>query len=215
MADRPILYQGPMVRTQLEDRKGQTRRLPTRLTGFGKITEFGSSDTKGYDWHFRDKAGRWHDLKHNELMAVLPWHAGDRLWVKETYRFGRGYDGVKPRDVPGHLARVWYEADGEPSRHAGQKRVSIHMPRWASRMTDIVTDVRVQQLQEISEDDARAEGACSADFATGREVLDPALGSYRLHYRQIWGDINGAGSWDANPWVVAISFRVVKRNIDK
>lgn len=83
------------------------------------------------------------------------------------------------------------------------------MLRAASRITLVVAGVRIERLQDISEADARAEGARCADEVTGREVLFPEAskaGSYRLHYRDIWEQINGPGSWDANPWVWVVEF---------
>lgn len=215
MADRPILYSGPMVVAQLEGRKGQTRRLPTRLKRFGKITEFGASTTKGYDFTFRDKAKRWHDLKHDELLKVLPWQVGDRLYVRETLR---RKDGVWHYAADGALVTLDETDRRVPDmvswahHREGDVCVAIHMPRWASRLTDIVTDVRVQRLQEISEEDAKAEGcpACSRRVVG----LEGGCPSFICGYRQLWGQINGAGSWDANPWIIALTFTVEKRNID-
>lgn len=88
----------------------------------------------------------------------------------------------------------------------------IHMPRWASRLTLIVTDVRVQRLHEISEADAEAEGcpACARRVAGLRGGCD----SFICGYQQLWDDINGPNSWKANPWVIALAFTVEKRNID-
>ena len=88
------------------------------------------------------------------------------------------------------------------------------MPRHASRITLEITDVRVERLQDISEADALAEGARCADEATGREVLFPSAtkaGSYRLHFRDIWTQINGPGAWAACPWVWVLSFKRIER----
>ena len=90
------------------------------------------------------------------------------------------------------------------------------MPRWASRLTLIVTDVRVQRLQEISEDDARAEGVTPHGggwTGYGRDA-DLWLSNAKDGFRSLWNSIHGPGAWDANPWVAAISFETRRYNID-
>jgi len=117
------------------------------------------------------------------------------------------------------------------------------MPRWASRLTLIVIDVRVQRLQDISEADAEAEGATSrpkchgfqgmypgwsmdwskvgerSDYATGGpgplQERDISLGDARMAFANYWGSLNGPGAWEANPWVVALTFAVHRCNIDQ
>ena len=83
----------------------------------------------------------------------------------------------------------------------------MFMPRWASRLTLAVTDVRVQRLQDISEEGARSEGAL-VEYGEGANI------SERRAFNLIWEHINGAGSWAANPWVTATTFAVERRNID-
>jgi hypothetical protein len=139
------------------------------------------------------------------LLRFCPYgQPGELLWLRETFK--KWQDGVA------------YKADHRDDDlanavHAPWKP-SIHMPRWASRIDLLITGVRVERLQDISEDDARAEGARECDPVSGREVLlagPSQRGSFRLHYRDIWESINGPGSWDANPWVWVIEFeRVLK-----
>lgn len=206
MADRPILFSGPMIRALLDGRKTQTRRVLTKLRRFGTVREFGPSDTVGYDWHFRDKDARWHDLRHPELLARLPYAVGDRLWVREKWSADSRYAGLPVRDVGGP---IWYWADGEPPCDVTLPFPSIFMPRWASRLTLEVTDVLVQRLQEISEADARAEGA-------GDYLHPESPHGWREAFAGLWDSLNadrGYG-WDTNPWVAALSFSVVKENID-
>jgi uncharacterized protein YhfF len=94
----------------------------------------------------------------------------------------------------------------------GRLRPSIHMPRWASRLTLTVTEVRVQRLQEISEEDARDEGA--GLLLHEHEYWDGDPDCYRKLFRVLWTAIHGPAAWDANPEVVALSFTVERRNID-
>jgi hypothetical protein len=92
------------------------------------------------------------------------------------------------------------------------------MPRWASRITLEVTEVRVERLQDISEEDAKAEG-CFAEFEIDlakfvRGSFDAEkISTFKLGYKHLWNEINGSGSWDKNPWVCAVSFIVHKCNI--
>lgn len=218
MADRPILFSGPMIRALLKGRKTQTRRVLTKLRRFGTVREFGPSDTVGYDWHFRDKDARWHDLRHPELLARLPYAVGDRLWVREKWSADSRYAGLPVRDVGGP---IWYWADGEPPCDVTLPFPSIFMPRWASRLTLEVTDVRIQRLQEIDKADAVAEGLI--ELKSGRFVVnqgDQYFGVCSHNPREVyswyWDHLNaqrGFG-WDVNPWVVAVSFSVERRNID-
>ena len=220
MTDRPILFSAPMVRALLAGTKTQTRRLIKNPEHWGCPT----GDCP-------------HNLQTecNESMSSLRdeitnYRVGDRLWVKETWRSTPAYDDLKPSDLGGdeplnYLADQgyfnWAEADGD--RH-GKTRVSIFMPRWASRLTLTVTDVRVERLQDISKDDAIAEGlhrhmphstepswAATADAAFNARYF----GNPCHAYYDLWNSINGAGAWEQNPWVVAISFNVEQRNIDQ
>ena len=168
---------------------------------------------------------------------------GDRLWVKETWNvfsFSQDgevawplskiptreqFEGVKEQGVRGVWHVIHRESDQAREWFSDQKwRVSIHMPRWASRLTLTVTDVRVQRLQDCSEADAIAEGierfACIGgnawrDYGVGDgfNVRDPGNPAQRS-YATLWDSLNGAGAWDANPWVVAVSFDVRNGNID-
>ena len=167
MSDKSIPFNAAMVRALLDCRKTQTRR-PLSIIGHDVFSEFGVSDTPGYDWCFRDEDLRWHEFRNDELLKRLFEQKGDRLWVRE-----------------------------------GNK------PRAASRLTLIVTDVRVERLQDISEDDAIAEGA---DLARADGRLDP---TFRLAFSNLWNSIYGPDAWEANPWVSAITFTVHDCNIDQ
>ncbi|MEO1951476.1 hypothetical protein [Thioclava sp.] len=226
MADRPILFTGPMVCAILEGRKTQTRRVlkpqPFSNVHPSRVNTIGDAD-------------EWNRVR-------KPFAVGDRLWVRETfwlamrYSYGTtpgGDEIVDPSPAQCRGNPVHYAADGDPQNHANKtygpdglrgghfaapdpyaiwrKHPSIHMPRWASRLTLIVEDVRVQRLQEISDGDAMAEGC------HGGHGSIPGYGYSATpveHFRSLWNSINGAGAWDANPWVVAVTFRTVHANID-
>jgi len=91
---------------------------------------------------------------------------------------------------------------------------SIHMPRWASRITLEITDVRVERLQDISEEDCTAEGIGEPYFGDGDPpFVEPGVWvSRRMQFRNLWNHINGAGSWDANPWVWVVSFPAIAKD---
>jgi hypothetical protein len=187
--ERPILFSALMVRAILEGRKTQTRRVVNKLVGFGPITEFGATDTRGYDWAFRDKRRLWNDIRRGQLREACPYgQPGDQLWVRETWNCADYSTRHQRRE------NVRYRAtDGEELRW----RSPIHMPRWASRILLEIVSVRVERLQEIRERDCDAEG------------LEPIEMEMRPHFRSLWESINGPGSWETNPWVWVIEFRRV------
>lgn len=237
MADRPIIFSAPMVRALLDGRKTQTRRL-LAIRGRKGFSEFGPSDTPGYDWHFRDARKLWHDLRHAELLARLPWQVGDRLWVRENcWADWQGNDGngvrypadgawIRATDDERWAALDCYAHTRHPDNatNTGQLVPSIHMPRWVSRITLTVTGVRVQCLQEISYDDVLAEGChidpdycdTSADNSAPHMVKIGIAQwrSPRGWYHVLWDKLHRLGAWDANPYVVALTFSVERRNID-
>ena len=137
---------------------------------------------------------------------------GDRLWVREAWRALRRFDSMPPLDIEWR-SMVAYEADAPtgdyrqaPHGRMGKLRPSIHMPRWVSRITLQVTTVGVERLQDISEADARAEGAPELLSVDGGYLEHP-MGCYRDGFQHLWTSINGPGSWNANPWVWVVEFR--------
>jgi hypothetical protein len=216
MRERPISFSGPMVRALLAGAKTQTRRELKKLARFGAVTEFQASDTKGYQWQFRDKRLLWNDLTREQLLAACPYGVvGDQLWVREaTLKVeDRGWVGpVYVESDAGRHALEWgYGESDDPDfiePYELKTRPPMFMPRRYSRITLELTGVRVERLQAISVADCIAEGAqplppdplcsqvCPEDYVAG--------------YRAIWEQINGPGSWDANPWVWALSFRVIQ-----
>jgi len=210
MADRPIIFSAPMVRALLEGQKTQTRRIIQQpdMDGGERWVKYPSG------WVLSVNA-------EDEYRRRIPYAPGDRLWVREAFIGPYAYEvnEYPPRDWGNKP--IWFPADGPaPEKHAGQfwhrARPSIHMPRWASRLTLTVTDVRVQRLQDISEADATAEGAFAAIVggfdADGEPYSDL---SYREGYRALWDSLHGPGAWNANPWVAAYTFRPVHVNIDQ
>jgi len=125
--------------------------------------------------------------------------------VRETW--------AQPTDQPLLVYRADYPAcvprgvENVPPADDVTWRPSIHMKRVHSRITLRITDVRVERLQSISQEDAIAEGIAAQ---TG-----PFVHHVVADYRRLWGEINGKASWDANPWVWVISFDVLKQNVDQ
>jgi hypothetical protein len=227
VTDYPIIFSAPMVRALLDGRKTQTRRLAWRTVitypGCPKSWQNGEHRPDGYTY----LPTIWQKVK-----------PGDRLYVRERFSYDRldiDRDGMAP---------PWYWADGNPERGDWTKpKPSIHMPRWASRLTLGVTEKREQQLQDIGEDDAQAEGMRTAVgdggspgpgykwTGTGYEGGIP----YSFHtpspngrcsckvggptpsqcaYRCLWKSLHGRDAWDSNPEVVALTFTVHQLNID-
>jgi hypothetical protein len=215
---RPILFSGPMVKAILDGRKTQTRRvikpqLEERVSDSGE---------QGLVWLSERslRAGR-RDWVLEGMVSACPYGIpGVRLWVRETWAVRR---------LPAGLW-VEYQADGhnarlpEPHEHnirdeggkvdltryvADRWRPSIHMPRWASRITLEITGVRVERVQDISECDAKAEGAEAASDDVLRDT--PRGNTYRAGFARLWDSINGPRGygWDVNPWVWVVEFRRV------
>ena len=215
MADRPIIMSAPMVRALLAGLKTQTRRLlrPQPLARFkpDHFKRVGTCTRTGR------MAWEAHSLR-GPIGAVFPGppglleaHAytaavGDRLWVRERAHIDHS-DVNYAVDMP----------EGMDVSGLGFGP-SIFMPRWASRLTLTVTDVRVQRLHEITEDDAISEGALTFDLPTAgpaEESGRPPLGaSPRQRFEALWDSLHGAGAWNANLWVAAVTFTARVENID-
>lgn len=194
--ERPILFSNPMVRAIMEGRKTQTRRVVKGITDPESFEVLGDS---GAGFLHSDKCQSFCDYACGGKEVECPYgKRGDRLWVREACRItSQADDDGGPLIEPA----VWYEADGEcpnPSAYM-HKRPSIHMPRWASRLTLEITDVRVERLHSIAESDAIAEGCGGPGYGT------LAL----LEYSRLWDEINGKGAWAMNPWVWVVEFRGV------
>lgn len=223
MKERPILFSTPMVRAILEGRKTQTRRVIKNLLGFGQITQFDKSDTNGFDWHFRDQQGRWHDISTEKLLKATPYgKPGDRLWVRETWRRSDWPTG-HPYEY-----RATAKQDGTPED--GPWRPSLFMPREACRLLLENKSIRAEPLQDISEADAIAEGVESfrpvpgdgepvtryrdymaeKKFLNGKSVQKFPFTSPIDSFFSLWEYINGPESVDQNPFVWAVEFNPIK-----
>lgn len=186
MAERPILFSGQMVRAILDGRKTQTRRVVKPPAPFAPgddiLVEWATGQIK------------------------CPYgQPGDLLWVRETWAANRIFDDSSPRIVGNDHHGIWWKADHSSYRplnaKPGRWRPSIHMPRWASRITLEVTGVQVEQLQEITTEDALAEGIAKHEQWTPR-----------VQFSELWDSINakrGYG-WNSNPCVWVVEFKKVE-----
>lgn len=200
MTDRPIIFSVAMVRALLDGRKCQTRRVLKRQPPAGLDAGF-----------LRIEGAPFARLTHGRVILRdrFPYEVGDRLWVRENFALvGGGDPGIflAAADWREQCAALGLENCDEPPRWTP----SIHMPRRLSRLTLAVTDVRVQRLNDISEKDAIDEGA-SPFFVQPNDGASP----YTEGFRMLWESLHGEGSWTANPWVVAVTFTVERRNIDE
>ena len=197
----PILFSGPMTRALLDGTKTQTRRImkpqPLHIEWFDHQEEWCSQIGKK-----------------RYILTPCPYgQPGDLSWVRETFCIvdDTGYDGdlwVDYRATPKYRSEApagWDNAPDDPD--ALKWKPSIHMPRWASRLTLEITNVRVERLQDISEEDAIAEGIESTRYWRDEH---PAS----ICYAVLWDSINGLGSWERNEWAWSLSFRVHQQNVD-
>lgn len=212
MTNRPILFSGPMIRALIEGRKTMTRRVLIPQPDINRGLAI--SVVHGGRAIFR---GVGHNIRQD---IPLRFAVGDRLYVREHWRTDIAYEDLRPSGMGGEEP-IEYLADGTVQTHgwpradfrAGRHRHGMHMPRWASRLTLIVTDVRVQRVQEISAEDCAREGVIIPDHVL---IRDGFMLTARNHFRDLWNSINakrGYG-WDENPWVVALTFTVRRGNID-
>jgi hypothetical protein len=212
---RPILFSAPLVRALLEGRKTQTRRLIKwkpiapgwNLTASAMEAGYYHTGipTSGWVLRSRGHGGCWNDRTH-------PLHCpygvvGDRLRVREAWAVDDSLDMVIPYQLEfggRRPVRIHWMADGPKPDVFGRTRPGIFLPREASRITLEITNVRVQRLQDISGSDAHAEGVdLNSPPPDGKGWPQSNIECYA----RLWDHINGAGSWDANPWVWALTFR--------
>jgi hypothetical protein len=214
MKEHPILFSAPMVLAILEGRKTQTRRVINLAQQFGnpQMTKPGVATFLNMD----------HANPYDGAVDICCRHGqpGDRLWVRETWKceeLESGLDGVRyaannhfrPIENTREAADAW----GDANRPGGRWRPSIFMPRWASRITLEIVNIRAERVQDISEQDALAEGARHITLSAIMSVpmpwdVRPPQG-YRAGFKNLWDSINdprGYG-WKINPWAWVIEFK--------
>lgn len=213
--EHPILFSAPMVRAILSGDKTQTRRIVTSrnstVCGYTDKHHWGQLiwDERvfvdpgfGEGEYLKVPAGSDGAMYRVRCRNVI----GESFWVRESFK--PAWVALPGVSGPGITYRADNKAIGRPEAimyehtdyHCSAKwRPSIHMPRWASRINLDITNVRVERLQDISEEDARAEGVDTLPSA-------PAALSHRTAFAGLWKSINEPGSWDANPWVWCYTF---------
>jgi len=210
VTDLPIIFSAPMVRALLRevDHPGTGKTMTRRLAWL----ESADRRTKEYT----PRRSPWHRVK-----------PGDRLWVREVVACGacapskpsHWASGFWRREQgsPENPSGLWYAADDlAPAKtisDRGRWIPPIHMPRWASRLTLIVTATKIERLQQISEADAIAEG-CKGVRGPNPDFPDEWDPSPVEEFRELWQSLHGAESWNSNPEVVAITSKVCRTNID-
>lgn len=221
LKERPILFNGDMVRALLDGRKTQTRRVlksqPPEGCGLIEVGTFAPIviDRKGEQQPGPDTFGAFSE--DGEWGLKCPYgQPGDRLWVREAFQ-GPLVDGEEMEKDPSYFKNMSsyknpkhcaYRASGnsceyvDPDGELIQRwRPSIYMPRWASRITLEIVSVRVERLQDISNEDAVSEGV-----GTPLDMRYAALDGFK----PLWESINGTGAWAENPWVWVVEFKRVE-----
>lgn len=225
MKARPILFSPEMVRALLEERKTQTRRpigRELKHPGWTGYSYFGPSKNNPTCESMAIENGPDYPDSDEDVVRCPYGAVGDRLWVRENWCVGSKWNATRPGALPARGLTVMFQAGGSMGGNergkylpdetypaaddlpewAGKLRPSIYLPRWASRITLTITEIRVQQLQEISTEDAIAEGW-------------PIGGGVPIFwYRNLWEQLNGFGSWAKNPWCWALTFTVSKSNVE-
>lgn len=219
MTDRPIVFSTPMVQALLREiakrgtGKTQTRRMIQPQPELLDTPPMGG-------WHVYNRHGGAYSVPEPEIAQYLKdyltpaWERGDRAWVREGLKRGEA-DGYAVTD---------YSADDTNVTHSGwQWKPKVlagrYMPRWANRITLHVTDVRVMRLQDTSEADAVAEGAMFHDgmgigHSGWRHDFKDVHANARSSYARLMDHLHGAGFWDSNPWVYALTFVPELAHID-
>lgn len=228
MTERPIIFSAPMVRAILAGAKTQTRRVVK-----GAPADWAPVQPQVYsptviDRHGDEQPGRAVYGAGNadgECWIRCPYgQPGGRLWLREAfaivprtaYAHSAGVQQtLRPDDPYNHDAAIYREG-WTRSRGGFRWRPSIHMPRWASRITLEITSVRVERLQDISEADAAAEGVTPKWEPGFSGRLMEALGGFSFRpaasaYADLWESLHGHGSWDANPWVWVVEFKRINQ----
>ncbi|EMM4933025.1 hypothetical protein WAS43_004297 [Salmonella enterica] len=204
MKERGMIFNAEMVNAILSGRKTQTRRpIKWKQTRFTEIAE----RDDGSLWPWAEDCERGGDI----WFACPYGEIGDRIWVRETFRVHSRATDVATLVYRASVRNSWTEQTHRVPVAVCNKPAtpekwtpSIHMPRWASRITLEITDVRVERLRDLSEDDAKSEGITPPSGGV------PPGWEYRINFRDLWMDIYGTDNWEANPWVWVIEFKRVE-----
>lgn len=203
MKQRPILFSAPMIRALLDGTKTQTRRVWKMPKGCCWYVSGSMAGEMSGDFCDGNGKGWWSV----DELACPYGKVGDQLWVRETWGI------LHPQYINEPHEPTFWRADYSDADLAEQKAGTLLLPRWKpsihmfrnrSRITLEITSVRVERLQDISQVEAMAEGAKPTSLVEARE-LD--MLTYEAGYRKLWESINGAGSWDLNPWVWVLEFK--------
>lgn len=209
MKERPILFSGEMVRAILEGRKTQTRRTlkqqPIDILPMNIPDEWVTLETR--------------DPNHGRVIKCRHGVPGDRLWVRESFSFHNEMGIGKTHKTGISYKAGGYKSFSRPTEDSSFEkfngeydtwRPSIHMPRWASRITLEITGVRVERVQAISGADALAEGVWRPGPDADPDEVDRSYDAV-TEYRKLWDELNDERgySWASNPWVWVIEFRKV------
>ena len=241
MKERPILFGAAMVRALLDGSKTQTRRiwkLPNwaewdLIEGGEKKGQLIPKDAKMLGWYSVDevacpygqpgdhmwvreawRVGAWNEDEGEIAIDYVADKCSRREWIQvpeksdfERYWIQSTDDATKAGLLTNSEGNFNWSPGGSPCRG----RPSIHMPRWAARISLEITNVRVERLQDINEVDAKAEGIAVDELGHAyRENDSVAWGSAKTAYAELWESINGPGSWDLNQWVWVVEFKRVQ-----
>lgn len=204
MKERPILFSSPMIRAILDGRKTQTRRIvnPQPAWIAEPFVPFKTADADP-----------------NGIINCPYGRRGDRLYIKEPhYLFGKWYKNGKTATGRQKWRFIYDKTPGvrfpdnkpehiciDKVQIGWFKRSALFMPKWAARNWLEITGIRVERLRDINEEDAMAEG-CNPYMLP----CHPDVSPFKAGYSQLWESINGAGSWEANPWVWVIEFKRIR-----
>lgn len=219
--ERGMIFNAEMVRAILSGLKTQTRRImaiqpENSKLGLRRVIESKNVRYNGkYFWSQSDAVG----LKARSKVFACPYgKVGDRIWVRETWQgplvdFELSDDLRRNPEKYEKPENCFYSADGVPAPEFYDAddnlrrcwRPSIYMPRWASRILLEITNVRVERLNDISEEDAQAEGV-----SLSTHTITPPEAVYRVGFSELWRSIYGDEGWKKNPWVWVIEFKRVQ-----
>ncbi|ECG8609927.1 hypothetical protein FNH48_21145 [Salmonella enterica subsp. salamae] len=206
MKERRMIFNGEMVRAILDGRKTQTRRIMKNQPAgdYPETPALIRNVGTGFQWH-----GLYGE---SSIFNCPLGSIGERIWVRETFRVHSRATDVATLVYRASVRNSWTEQTHRVPVAVCNKPAtpekwtpSIHMPRWASRLLLEITDVRVERLNAISEEDAQAEGVQLACYE-----ITPPEAAYRVGFGEVWRGIYGEESWAANPWVWVIEFKRVE-----